>query len=67
MTTHLVAQVQCDCCPAELVIDESALHARNSAMVARQKGWGHRNGLDLCPSCLQVVLNPQGVLALEGP
>jgi RNA:NAD 2'-phosphotransferase (TPT1/KptA family) len=63
VTTALVATIRCDTCPAVLVVDKSALHARNMAMVAREKGW-RVGDKDVCPDCIAEGESRQGVLAL---
>lgn len=60
ITLHAV--VHCERCAAQLLIEDSPVHARNAAMVAKGEGW--RIDPELCPACKQAVENPTEQLEL---
>lgn len=53
ITLHAI--VHCEQCPAQLLIEDSPVHARNAALVARGKGW--RIDPERCPACVKLEEN----------
>lgn len=54
ITLHAI--VHCEQCPAQLLVEDSPMHARNAALVAKGEGW--RTNPEICPACVTAIFPP---------
>ena len=60
MSLSVTTDVFCDRCPRWLCGTQGRLRAegREARRLAREAGWVHRDGLDLCSTCARADASP---------